>query len=197
MATKIPYAQLEQIPGWFRRMDMEMFRLLLDATEERLGGGDLAELGVYLGKSAALMGFSLRPGESFTVVDLFSAEAPTADNQSENDEQYAELSREAFEGYYRQFHEELPVVVQAPSQTIVDHAAHGTHRFVHIDASHLYEHVVGDIEAARATAAGRGGGLRRLPHGPRPGRRGRGLARDHEGPHPVRGDAQQALRDVR
>ena len=49
MATKIPYAQLEQIPGWFRRMDMEMFRLLLDATEERLGGGDLAELGVYLG----------------------------------------------------------------------------------------------------------------------------------------------------
>jgi len=149
MATKIPYAQLEQIPGWFRRMDMEMFRLLLDATEERLGGGDLAELGVYLGKSAALMGFSLRPGESFTVVDLFSAEAPTADNQSENDEQYPELSRGAFEQNYQQLHDWLPVVVQAPSHTIVDHASHGTHRFVHIDASHLFEHVVGDIEATR------------------------------------------------
>jgi predicted O-methyltransferase YrrM len=149
MATSVPFRQLDLIPGWFKRMDMELFGLLLDATEERLGGGDLAELGVYLGKSAALMGFGLRPGETFTVVDLFSDPALTEDNQLENEAQYAELSREAFERYYRRFHEVLPVVVQAPSQTIVDHAAHGAHRFVHIDASHLYEHVMGDIGAAR------------------------------------------------
>ena len=108
MATSIPYKQIEAIPGWFRRMDMELFRLLLDATEEHLGGGDLAELGAYLGKSAALMGCSLQPGETFTVIDLFSAEATTDDNQSENEEQYAELSQEAFEGYYRTVHDELP-----------------------------------------------------------------------------------------
>ena len=149
MATRIPYKKIEEIPGWFRRMDMELFRLLLDSTEEHLGGGDLAELGAYLGKSAALIGCSLQPGETFTVIDLFSAEAASEDNQSENEEQYAELSQEAFEGYYRTVHDELPVVVRAPSQEIVDHAAHGTHRFVHIDASHLYEHVVADIAAAR------------------------------------------------
>ncbi len=149
MATRIPYKQLDEIPGWFRRMDMELFRLLLDSTEEQLGGGDLAELGAYLGKSAALMGCALQPGETFTVIDLFSAEAPSDDNQSENEEQYPELSQEAFEGYYRTIHDELPVVVRAPSQEIVDHAAHGTHRFVHIDASHLYVHVVADIAAAR------------------------------------------------
>ena len=149
MATRIPYKKIEEIPGWFRRMDMELFRLLLDSTEERLGGGDLAELGAYLGKSAALIGCSLQPGETFTVIDLFSAPSTSEDNQSENEEQYAELSQEAFEGYYRTVHDELPVVVRAPSQEIVDHAAHGTHRFVHIDASHLYEHVVEDIAAAR------------------------------------------------
>ncbi len=61
MATRIPYKQLDEIPGWFRRMDMELFRLLLDSTEEHLGGGDLAELGAYLGKSAALMGAPSSP----------------------------------------------------------------------------------------------------------------------------------------
>jgi predicted O-methyltransferase YrrM len=149
MASDVPYKLIDEIPGWFRRMDMELFTLLLDATEERLGGGDLAELGVYLGKSAALMGRTLHPGETFTVVDLFSAPALSEDNQSENEEQYADLSQEAFEGHYRSVNEELPVVVRGPSQTIVDHARHGSHRFVHIDASHLYEHVVADIEAAR------------------------------------------------
>ncbi len=149
MTSQVPYKRLDDIPGWFKRMDMELFRLLLDKTEERLDGGDLAELGVFLGKSAALMGYALQPGEKFTVVDLFSTPAVEEDNRSENEEQYPELSREAFEGYYRQFHEELPVVIEGLSQSIVDHAAHGTHRFVHIDASHLYEHVMDDIEAAR------------------------------------------------
>ena len=149
MTTQVPYERISDVPGWFRRMDMELFRLLLDKTEERLGGGDLAELGVFLGKSAALMGYALQPGETFTVVDLFSTPAVAEDNQLENEEQYPELSRAAFEGYYRQFHEELPVVIEGLSQSIVDHAAHGTHRFVHIDTSHLYEHVMDDIEAAR------------------------------------------------
>lgn len=149
MHSLIPFAKIDEIPGWFKRMDMELFRLLLDESEERLGGGDLAELGVYLGKSAALMGRTLQPGETFTVVDLFSAPAWTEENQSENDQQYAELSQHAFERHYLTANEELPVVVRGLSHTIVDHASPGTHRFVHIDASHLYEHVLADIDAAR------------------------------------------------
>jgi len=149
MATDVPLEKIEAIPGWFQRMDMVMFRHLLARTEERLGGGDLAELGAYLGKSAALIGGARQPGETFTVIDLFEGEAGDTDNQAENEEQYAELSQDAFERWYRTVHDDLPVVVRGPSQDIVDRAAHGTHRFVHIDASHLYEHVVGDIAAAR------------------------------------------------
>ncbi len=148
-APKPPYPLIEELPGWFQRMDMELFKQLLDQTGDRLGGGDLAELGVYLGKSAALIGWGRRPGETFTVVDLFEEESSAAENRAENDEQYAELSQEAFERHYRTVHDELPVVVRGPSASIVDHATHGTHRFVHVDASHLYEHVVEDIAAAR------------------------------------------------
>lgn len=149
MASHIPFTLIDEIPGWFKRMDMALFRLLLDASEERLGGGDLAELGVYLGKSAALMGRGLQPGETFTVVDLFSAPAQSQDNQAENDEQYAALSQQAFERHYLTVNDDLPVIVRGFSHTIVDHASHGTHRFVHIDASHLFEHVLADIAAAR------------------------------------------------
>ncbi len=148
-AATPPYRQVDDIPGWFLRMDMEVFRLLLDETGSRLGGGDLAELGAYLGKSAALMGWGQQPGETFTVIDLFEEEATAEENKAENEDQYPELSQEAFEKYYLTVHDSLPNVVRGPSASIVDHAAHGTHRFVHIDASHLYEHVVEDIAAAR------------------------------------------------
>ena len=144
-----PYKRIDAIPGWFQRMDMELFKLLLDQTAERLGGGDLAELGAYMGKSAALIGWGQQPGETFTVIDLFEDSAPAEANQAENDDQYSDLSKQAFEQHYLSVHDTLPVVVRGPSSSIVEHAAHGTHRFVHVDASHLYEHVVEDIACAR------------------------------------------------
>jgi predicted O-methyltransferase YrrM len=146
---KPPYQEIAAIPGWFHRMDMEVFRLLLLTTEDRLGGGDLAELGVYLGKSASLIGWGKRPGETFTVIDLFGEDAPAERNQAENQASYADLTQEAFEKHYLTVHDTLPVVIRGPSSTIVDHAEHGTHRFVHVDASHLYTHVVDDIAAVR------------------------------------------------
>jgi hypothetical protein len=130
-------------------MDVAAFRLLLDETAVHLSGGDLAEMGVYQGRSAVLLGSYLQSGEVLTVIDLFGVEPGDAANCRENREQYAELTRKQFEDAYRAIHGVLPVVVQDFSSAITDRASHGTHRFVHIDASHLYEHVVGDIAAAR------------------------------------------------
>src|SRR6478735_7133504 len=121
---KPPYRQLDEIPGWFLRMDMEVFDQLLRQTEDRLGGGDLAELGAYLGKSAALIGWHQQPGETFTVIDLFEQEASAEENRAENEDQYAELSQEAFEKYYLTVHDTLPVVVRGPSASVLDHAPH-------------------------------------------------------------------------
>ena len=140
------YADLD---GWFYAKDQALFTWLLDRQERRESPGDLLELGCYLGKSAILIGGHVRPGETFTVCDLFGSEPSDAANQTENTWSYATLTRRAFEGNYLAFHGELPTIVQAATDRIGHHVAPGSCRFAHIDASHLWEHVKGDLEAAR------------------------------------------------
>lgn len=144
---------LETIPGWFWGTDVAMFEWFLGQQESAGVTGDLAEMGCYLGRSAVLVGAHLQPGETFTVVDLFEDPAADGANSTENDGTYRGLSQAAFEANYRRVHGTLPVVVRGFSQDVTAHAAHGSHRFVHIDASHLYDHVKGDIAAARALVA--------------------------------------------
>lgn len=140
-------ADIDAIVGHFLQPDRDLFRVLLTATQPL--GGDLAELGVLYGASAVLVGESLQDGETFTVVDLFEGDAADDANAVENSDSYPGLDQAAFEDNYRRLHGVLPVVVKDFSERVTDHARHGSHRFVHIDASHLYEHVVKDIEAAR------------------------------------------------
>lgn len=139
---------VKDIPGWFPWLDQRLFTHFLseDAVVPR---GDLVELGTYMGKSAALIGQFLHPGETFTVLDLFGSAPGDELNAVENARSYAELTRARFEQYYLTVHDELPVIVQDYSSAIVDHVKPATARFVHIDASHLYEHVAVDVESAR------------------------------------------------
>jgi hypothetical protein len=138
------------VPGWFLPQDQQLFRWFLDEQARRGITGDLAELGVYLGKSAIVIGGYLRSNEIFTVIDLFEAPAPDDDNQTENVDTYSGLTQKLFEDNYLRFHEQLPVVVKGLSSEVLQHAAAGTHRFVHVDASHLYDNVRKDIASARS-----------------------------------------------
>jgi hypothetical protein len=112
--------------------------------------GDLAELGAYMGKSAIVIGEYVRPDETFVVIDLFESPARNIANVAENVRTYPGLTQRAFEANYLAAHDRLPVVVKAPSSEILHHAAADSHRFVHVDASHLYDHVRTDIDSARA-----------------------------------------------
>ncbi|MFE2728002.1 class I SAM-dependent methyltransferase [Kitasatospora sp. NPDC059327] len=140
------------IPGWFFKLDQEAFTHFLTGQSAAGHTGDILELGSYLGRSAVLLGDQLRPGEQLTVCDLFDSEAVDADNAAEMTMSYRRtLTRSAFEANYLTFHPRLPVIVQAPTSVLADRRIpDGSCRFVHIDASHLYEHVAGDIEVARA-----------------------------------------------
>ncbi|WP_188780261.1 class I SAM-dependent methyltransferase [Marmoricola endophyticus] len=139
---------VDTVPGAFWAPDLDLFRVLLEATAAQ-GDGDLAELGVLLGRSAVLIGDHLRPGEVFTVVDLFGDDSGDRATDAENDTSYPTLTQAAFERHYRRLHRDLPVVVRGLTSSLVDHAPHGTHRFVHVDASHLHHNVVADLEVSR------------------------------------------------
>jgi hypothetical protein len=144
--TPKPITHYTDIPGWFHWYDRALFDALLRSQET---AGNLVELGAYLGRSAVVVGDHLRPGEEFLVIDLFGADADEAANKAENDRFYKTLSRQEFESNYLALHETLPDVVQGPSAVVVEHVAPASVRFLHIDASHLYEHVAQDIRNAR------------------------------------------------
>ncbi|MFG2195754.1 class I SAM-dependent methyltransferase [Streptomyces sp. NPDC048639] len=155
MTATLPSAEQQRprhfndVEGWFPSLDQVLFASLLSRQQRRGERGDLLEMGVYLGKSAIFTGTFQGDGERFTVCDLFDAPAPDESNAAEARKSYASLTRVAFEQNYLAFHEELPEIVQATTSVLGDRIAPDSCRFVHIDASHLYEHVVGDIGTAQ------------------------------------------------
>ncbi|MET8244870.1 class I SAM-dependent methyltransferase [Streptomyces sp. NPDC005202] len=147
--TTRPPRRLDDVPGWFPVLDQTLFDWFLHRQESAGVRGDLLEVGVYMGKSAIFLGRRLRPGERYTVCDLFEGDAPDDANRAESAKSYGALTRRAFEKNYLAFHDELPRVLQGPSSLVPAEVAPRSCRFVHIDASHLYEHVYDDIGAAR------------------------------------------------
>ncbi|MGV4982563.1 class I SAM-dependent methyltransferase [Streptomyces sp. NRAIS4] len=146
--TTRPPRRLDDVPGWFPVLDQLLFDWFLSRQETARMRGDLLEVGVYMGKSAIFTGRHRQPGEKYTVCDLFEGDAPDDANRAESAKSYGALTRRVFEENYLSFHDELPRVLQGPSSLVPAEVEPRSCRFVHIDASHLYEHVHGDIGAA-------------------------------------------------
>lgn len=143
--------RLADVPGWFYWIDQQLFRHVLSLDD--VASGTLLELGAYMGKSAIVLGQHLRDGEELVVCDLFGAAADSKENLEENRTSYEDLTRSRFEENYLAFHSDLPTIVQDLTSSIEAHVARDSCRFVHIDASHLYAHVAGDISASRRLLA--------------------------------------------
>ncbi|WP_128636851.1 class I SAM-dependent methyltransferase [Streptomyces sp. C] len=143
-----------EVEGWFSAYDQVLFDWFLTRQNEAEPvAGDILELGAFMGKSAIFLAGYLREGEAFTVCDLFDSPAPDDSNVQEVQGSYPTLTRRGFETNYLAFHEALPTIIQAPTSVVADKVRAASCRFVHIDASHLHEHVVQDIASSRAVAA--------------------------------------------
>ncbi|HPD93080.1 MAG: class I SAM-dependent methyltransferase [Rhodobacter sp.] len=143
--------KFDDIPGWFNPIDQAAFTWILKYQNRVEPVGGLVELGVFKGKSAVLMGNFLRPGEVFTVCDLFE-DVETSESADAHEQKFfrtQSLTQSEFERNYLAFHKDLPRVVRGPTDTITRHVAPGTARFVHIDAGHTYKLVREDTASAR------------------------------------------------
>ena len=135
------------IEGWFSIHDVIAFSSILTIQREILTPGSLLEIGVYQGKSAILIGKFSKSENDFEVCDIFQLESDDK-NKDEISRSYLNLQREIFEDNCKNNLDRVPIIHECKSMELRNRLKAEEYRFIHIDGSHLYEHVLSDIELA-------------------------------------------------
>lgn len=137
----------KNIEGWFSIHDVIAFSSILAIQQEILTPGSLLEIGVYQGKSAILVGKFSKSGSDFEVCDIFQLESDD-NNKDEILRSYLNLQREIFEDNCKNNLGRVPIIHECKSMELRNRLKSEKYRFIHIDGSHLYEHVLSDIDLA-------------------------------------------------
>jgi hypothetical protein len=114
--------------------------------------GDILEIGVFMGKSAILLGHLLNEGESLVAADLFDEDVSAADNVAEVRHEYPGLNEQRFLDNYARFHAHPPEVVKGLSTRLPKVLGRRKFRLIHVDGSHTYDVVRDDIANTRHLA---------------------------------------------
>jgi hypothetical protein len=145
---------MAQVAGWLSPLDVAVFTSLLVAQTTASIEGDLAEIGVWQGKSAILLSHFVDTGETLYAVDVFDLYYP-GEVPSSPTKPYANPA--TFSENLRT-HGCPPAVTPIASDTRRDDSlvaklsGRGV-RFFHIDGGHSYDHVVADCATALAVVA--------------------------------------------
>jgi hypothetical protein len=139
-------AASSDIPGWFAEEDVRLFSII-DTLQAATGlDGDLLEVGGYLGRSAIALGYMRRQGERLVVVDPWDAQVVDSENEAEQARLYPDVSFERFKANFHKFHTQLPDMRRGISGTCLPELESSRYRFIHVDGSHEWEQVRGDVE---------------------------------------------------
>lgn len=144
------FQDTKRIAGWVSYSDATVFCIFLGSEQPYNNSGNLLEIGVFEGKSTVLLGQNLTPGDEFHVCDIFDGETDTK-NELEIQSSYPGLSRERFERNMFGLLGTLPVIHQCQSTKLKEILGSKSFRFIHIDGSHLYHHVIEDLRYASAS----------------------------------------------
>jgi hypothetical protein len=137
------------VEGWLSALDFAAMASVLAAQVGVEAGGDLAEIGVWRGKSAILLSLCARTGESVYAVDVFDKYYPD-ESPARPVKPYADpaLFRSNLVAYGRP-----DAVTEVASDTrsdptLIGRLSAAPIRFFHIDGGHSYNHVVHDCNTA-------------------------------------------------
>jgi hypothetical protein len=137
------YDQIRPLPGYFTYDDVVAFTILLRTQSISGVTGDLLEIGSYHGRSTAVIGRCVQPGERFIICDTF--ESP------DGDDGYPELPTP--DGLRRTLRRLAPNLQEPDIRSARSDELDLTGvelRFAHIDGGHTHEVVLHDL---RPTAA--------------------------------------------
>lgn len=146
------------IPGWLSPIDARLFSSLLRRQSFERTGGNLLEIGAYLGKTTCLLGQYLNAGEELTVVDLFGLPPARQDNDDECVRSYGHVARTQFEENCIQTLGWIPKVLQIDSAELgaIAGLQPQSMRFIHVDGSHLYHIASADLKSAASLISPQG-----------------------------------------
>ena len=132
------------IEGWFFPLDQLAFFELFSIQDQMQAGGDLAEVGVYQGKSLVLMSLLKKKEEKLFGFDLFDADHE--EQTHKNLENYGNSSGVSLvKGYTSE-------IAQDALEAMLPTAL----RFLHIDAGHEYHEVLEQLHLFSPYLADRG-----------------------------------------
>lgn len=149
------WSEYRRVPGWFDAADFLLFDWFLGDQAAQDMGGDLLEVGAFVGRSAVVLGLHARAGDTVDICDLFEEGAGGAESGSYAGTSYRGLTRQAFEANYLRYVGKHARVHQRPSAGLSDVLQSG-YRFIHLDGSHVFEYVRTDVATA-VTLLGTGG----------------------------------------
>jgi len=132
------------IDGWFSDGAIAIWDALLSFQQRRRIGGNMLEIGVHHGKSAALMAMHAEPGSKLVLVDYELKPGPI--------EQALQAARPAPGVEFLTVHGDSRELPASPLAT----ATRRSHRWIHIDGEHTGGAVSSDLSTANLLLANHG-----------------------------------------
>ena len=143
-------SRMGEIHGAFNRVDARAFEIINELHAEKGVEGDILEIGVYLGKSATLLGFLPSSSERLHLCDRFVPPSPDdPDFLPGTHGFYQPYGLESFLARFGEFHDYEPEMHVMSSVDLHDRLTPKSFRFIHIDGSHRREVLQSDVELAK------------------------------------------------